>query len=102
VTKPRPRYSPNAEAQIDVLFQHYDGLERIEAARNLARSLEEAEARIMEQPETGLPAPRPYPDLARPGRAWIKVGRYWIAYGLSAPPVILGVFYEAADIPRRL
>ncbi len=26
----------------------------------------------------GLPAPRPYPWLARPGWAWLKAGRYWV------------------------
>ena len=44
------------------------------------------------------PAKRP---TAKPGRAWTKAGRYWIAYSTVTPPVILGVFYEAADIPNR-
>ena len=37
-----------------------------------------------------------------PGRAWIKVGRYWIAYRTKAPPLIVAVFYEMAAIPSRL
>jgi len=49
-----------------------------------------------------LPAPRAYPELARPGQAWLKAGRYWIAYGTGTPPVILAVFFETADIPGRL
>jgi hypothetical protein len=53
------------------------------------------------RPGDGLPAPRPYPELARPGQAWLKAGRYWIAYGTGAPPVILAVFFETADIPGR-
>ena len=50
----------------------------------------------------GLPAPRPTPELARPGQAWLKAGRYWIAYGTGTPPVILAVSFETADIPGRL
>jgi hypothetical protein len=38
---------------------------------------------------------------SRPGRAWIKSARYWIAYNTAQPPVIVGVFFDAADIPRR-
>lgn len=49
----------------------------------------------------GLPAPRAYPALARPGRLWIKAGHYWIAYRQGSPPVILAVFYETSD-PGRL
>jgi hypothetical protein len=52
-------------------------------------------------PAAGLPAPQPYPQLARPGVAWIKAGRYWIAYTTAAAPVIVGVFYETANIPGR-
>ena len=29
------------------------------------------------------------------------MGRYWIAYSTTAPPVIVGVFYDTADIPGR-
>jgi plasmid stabilization system protein ParE len=100
--QPRPRYAPAAEAQIDALFRHYDDLERTDAARNLARSLEEAEGRIAAKPDAGLRAPRPYPELARAGRRWLKAGRYWIAYTETVPAVILAVFFDAADIPSRL
>ena len=47
----------------------------------------------------GLPAPRPYPQLTQPGRAWIKAGRYWIAYRTEPAPVIEAVFFETANIP---
>jgi hypothetical protein len=47
-------------------------------------------------------APRSYPEIARPGRLWIKSGRYWIAYSPNNPPVIVGVFYDTADIPGRI
>ncbi len=101
----RPRlaliYSAEAAAQVDDLRCHYRTIDRIEAVRNLAAALSEAEARIERDPGAGLPAPRPYPDLAREGRAWTKAGRYRIAYSTPRPPVILGVFYETADIPGR-
>ncbi len=57
--------------------------------------------KIERSPAAGLPAPRPYPEVARAGRAWIKAGRYWVSYRTTKPLVILGVFYEAADIPGR-
>jgi len=100
------RYTPEAEQQIDDLRIHYEKKERLEAARNLDLALEEAGERIIENPGAGLPAPRPYPRLKRPqlkrlGRAWIKAGRYCIAYSVTIPPVIVGVFYEQANIPRR-
>ena len=53
-------------------------------------------------PSAGSSAPRPYPDLARPGQAWIKSGRYWLAYSLTDPPVIVALFHDTADIPGRL
>lgn len=96
------RYSPRAEQQVDALRTHYEDKDRLEAARNLQRALDEVELRIASQPEAGLPAPRPYPELARDGEAWTLAGRYWIVYSATFPPVILGVFYDAADIPGRV
>ena len=95
-------YSNEAILQLDELRLHYRLKDRLDAARNLDLALDQAEVRIEHDPNRGLPAPRPYPELARNGRAWIKSGRYWIIYTLTDPPVILGVFYEAADIPNRL
>ncbi len=94
-------YSTEAAAQVDELRRHYQSNGRLEAVRNLATALAQAETRIERDPSAGLPAPRPYPDLASKGRAWTKVGRYWVAYSTTRPPVILGVFYETADIPSR-
>lgn len=94
--------SPEAEAQLDALIAHYEALDRIEASINLLDALERASARISEAPEAGLPAPRPYPALAKVGRRWIVEGSYWIAYSLTDPPVISGVFYAMADIPKRV
>ncbi len=96
------RYTAEAIDQIDALCIHYVGKARTEAALALDRALEQAERVITLQPEAGLPFPRPYSGLARTGRAWIKAGRYWISYSLTSPPVILAVFYEAADLPGRL
>jgi len=50
-----------------------------------------------------FPAPRPYPNLTRPGWQWLKEGPYWIAY-VTVPggAVIQAVYYETANIPGRL
>ena len=95
------RYSAEAVDQIDALRLHYIGKARIEAAQALDRALGQPERAITLQPEAGSPFPRPYPGLARIGRAWTKAGRYWISYSLTRPPVILAVFYETADLPGR-
>jgi plasmid stabilization system protein ParE len=94
-------YSREAERQVDDLRRHYDRLNRVGASENLAAALAEAETRIERNPDAGLRAPRPYPKLVRPGCAWLKAGRYWVAYTLTEPPLIVGVFFETADIPRR-
>jgi plasmid stabilization system protein ParE len=94
--------SPEAEAQLDALIAYYEALGRVEASINLLNALESAKARIAQRPEAGLPAPRPYPSLAKTGRRWIIEGAYWISYSLTTPPVISGVFYAMADIPNRL
>jgi hypothetical protein len=53
-------------------------------------------------PVAGLPAPRPYPNVAGSGRAWVQAGRYWIAYVTRPSPAIVAVVYEMADIPHRI
>jgi hypothetical protein len=65
-------------------------------------ALDEAERKIESSPAGGLPAPRPYPWLMRPGLAWLKAGRYWIGYRQRPRLVITAVFFEMADIPTRL
>jgi plasmid stabilization system protein ParE len=95
-------YTPKAISQVDDLIQHYEDRQRIEAIRAFLAALDEAEQKIESSPAAGLSAPRPYPGLAQPGQAWVKAGRYWIAYNTTTPPVILAVFYETADIPSRL
>jgi dUTP pyrophosphatase len=94
-------YAREAQEQVDNLLLHYEARGRPEATRNLAVALGLAEARIERDPDGGLRAPRPYPSVARPGYAWIKVGRYWISYSRNSPPVIVAVFHETADIPSR-
>jgi plasmid stabilization system protein ParE len=94
--------SPEAETHVDRLIAYYEAKERRQAAVNLLHAPERAKERIAAAPEAGVPAPRPYPSLARPGRRWIIEGRYWIAYSLTSPPVISGVFFVTADIPNRL
>lgn len=87
---------------MDALIAHYEGLGRLAAARNLLAALETAAQRIEANPFAGLPAPRPYPTLAKPGRLWLHAGAYWIAYTLTEPAVIQAVIYDTANIPRRL
>lgn len=94
--------SRGAERQLAALLRHYARLGRPEAQQNLIAAIDQAVSRLERDPTSGLPAPRPYPGFARPGRAWIAVGRYWIAYSTTDPPVILAVFYATADIPGRL
>jgi plasmid stabilization system protein ParE len=94
--------SREAEAQLDALLLHYERLNRVEASRNLFNALGMVSDRI-ERGETGLPAPRPYPALARLGLRWIKEYRYWVAYTAVANDIkIVGVFHDTADIPRRI
>jgi plasmid stabilization system protein ParE len=95
-------YTPRAIRQIGTLVQHYEDRHRPEAIRALFVALDAAERRIETNPSAGLAAPRPYPQVARRGRAWVKAGRYWIVYNTTPPPVIVAVFYETADIPRRM
>ena len=90
-----------AQRQVRELREHYEDLERPEATRGLIAALKVASDRIEKSPAAGLAAPRPYPHLTRPDRLWIKVGRYWIAYE-PTNPVIVGVFYETANISGRL
>jgi len=90
-----------AERQLRELREHYEDLGRPGATRALIAALEAASRKIEKSPNAVLGAPRPYPHLARPDRLWIKAGRYWIAYE-PAIPVIVGVFYETANIPGRL
>jgi plasmid stabilization system protein ParE len=95
-------FTPEAAQQVRELRQHYEDRDRVEAVRGLVAALEAGWQRIVADPAIGLAAPRPYPQLAHPGRLWIKAGRYWIAYSAAGSPCITGVFYETANIPRRV
>jgi hypothetical protein len=94
-------FTRRAAQQVADLRHHYEALARPEAVRNLFAALEQASGAIETGVDIGLLAPRPYPDLARPGWIWTKSGRYWVAYRRLPRPAILAVFYEAADIPSR-
>ena len=91
--------TPEADQQVSRLESHYEALNRVEAVLNLLRAVEAAKERIARAPAGGLPAPRPYPDLKKLGRLWLKEGRYWISYNATLPPAITGVFFETVDIP---
>jgi hypothetical protein len=94
----------SARATLDVarLEEHFDRLGRPEAIRNIAYALAEASDKIESDPKAGLAAPRSYPSIAKPGRLWLHVRRYWIAYSTTMPPVMLAVVYDAANIPDRI
>ena len=94
------RLSRTACDQLAALRRHYRRKNRLEAIQNLSEALRLAARQIIAG--EGQPAPSPYPELARPGRAWTHAGRYWILYTTTEPPVILAVFYDAADIPGRV
>jgi len=94
--------TPEADQQVSDLETYYEGLNRLSAVCNLLLAIEEAKARITKSPATGLPAPRPYPSLKKPGRLWLKVGRYWISYSPFDPLAITGVFFETVDIPKKV
>ena len=96
------RVSPEASAQIDALLSHYERLERPEAVQNLLAALVETSRRIERAPAAGLPAPRPYPALGALGLRWVKEGSYWMAYSADPPLTIISVFYETANIPKRI
>ena len=93
--------TPRAGQQVRALQEYYKERERPAAIRGLAVALENAWQSITTKPEAGLAAPRPYPQLAQVGRAWVKAGPYWIAYTPQLPAIV-AVFYEMADIPSRL
>ena len=94
--------SRQARRDVVALARDYLRKNRPEAVRSLLTAIDQAAERIERDPSGGLAAPRPYPAVAQPDRAWTKAGRYWFAYSLDTPPVIIAVFYDAADIPGRL
>lgn len=93
--------TPEASAQLEALERFYTEEQRPQALRNLGYALAEASLIILNAPERGLPAPRPYPELSAFALSWLKRGRYWIAYD-PIGPIIAGVFFETDDIPNRL
>jgi plasmid stabilization system protein ParE len=97
------RLSRTAQVQVSGLAHYYEDLDRPEAAKNLRTIVAKAGGRIETRRGLFFPAPRPYPNLARPGWIWLKEGAYWIAYTQEkGGAVIQAIFHEAADIPRRI
>lgn len=93
--------TPEAATQVAALERFYIDRQRATALRNLGHALAEASVIILNAPERGMPAPRPYPELDVFGFLWIKRGRYWIAYDARLP-IIAGVYFETDDIPNRV
>ncbi len=94
--------TPTARRHVNELISNDRAKRRPEAIRNLQAALATVEATL----EAGIPRarvfPATYPRLARPGRAWIKEAIYWIADNQTDPPVIVAVFWESADLARRV
>ena len=98
------RFTRDAEAQANGLIDYYVVLkQRPEAADALLAALNQALQRIGADNSTGLPAPRPYPELASLGYLWLKVGAYWIAWTMQGRhPVVTNVLHAAANLPGRV
>ena len=94
-------YTPEARRQVDDLAEHYERKQRPEAVRNLGAALARAETLIENRASRARAFPATYRSLARPGRAWLKEGIYWIAFEQGPSPVIVAVFWEQAAIERR-
>jgi len=94
--------TPEARRHVRALYAYYEERDRPEATRALRNALNAAWEKITTSPGAGLPAPRPYKQLAEPGRTWLKLGRYWIAYRTQPTTAIVAVFFETANIPGRL
>jgi hypothetical protein len=93
--------TPEAGRPVEAPIHFSAERQRPQALRNLAHAHAEASLIVANAPERGLPAPRPYPELAALGLSWLKRGRYCIAYDPAAS-VIAGVFFETDDITGRL
>ncbi len=94
--------TPEARRHVRALYAYYEERDRPEAARALRNALTAAWEKITTSPGAGLPAPRPYKQLAEPGRAWLKSGRFWIGYRTQPTTAIVAVFFETANIPGRM
>ena len=94
--------TPEARRHVRELYAYYEERDQPEAARALRKALTAASEKITTAPGAGLPAPRPYPRLARPGSTWLKSGRYWIGYQTQPTTAIVAVFFETANIPGRV
>ena len=94
--------TPEARRHVRAPYAYYEERDRPEAARGLRNALNAAWEKIPTSPEAALPAPRPYKQLVEPGRTWLKVGRYWIAYRTQPTTAIVAVFFETANIPGRV
>jgi plasmid stabilization system protein ParE len=95
-------YTRRAERQIDKLTERYEEQGRDAALVNLRRAIREAESRIEKAPDDGASAPRPYPELAQPGMAWIKAGRYWFRYTITQPLTITAIVFDTSDIVAHI
>lgn len=83
--------SREARRDVAALARYCIRKDRAVAVGNLLAAIDHAAAQISANPHGGLHAPRPYPAVARPGRAWTKgpgaIGSYtlWATRRSSLP-----------------
>ena len=70
--------TPRAQIQLDALTERDEALGRDDAIHNLMTALVDVSNRIEAVAGLGLPAPRPYPEIANLnlGFRWLKMGSY--------------------------
>lgn len=100
-SEPPIQYTATAADQVVALFDYYEAKERPAAMSSLLDTLESAWRIIVGAPDGGMPAPTPYPQVARKGVRWLHVGSYWIAFRQAPRLTIAAVFHDRSDIPGR-
>ena len=95
--------SIEAEAQLDALRHDFADKKRPEAIDRLADAVQAALVEVDRGGPTHRRYPATYLEVAGLGMQWVSVHRYWFGY-VSTPSgkVIANIFFDAADIPRRL
>jgi plasmid stabilization system protein ParE len=93
------RLSAAAEQHIEELRAHYRRKGRFDAIHNMTNALRVARRQIAQG--RCRASPLPYPELEAEGQAWTHAGSYWFVFTTTKPAVVLGVFYDRADLPSR-
>ena len=96
------RLSERAARQITDLQDHYHSIERFEAADRLTDAVDAVLAQIDREPLFRR-HPATHEELRSLGLRWVHVHRSWFGYVMAGGEARIDyVFYDRADIPRRL